>query len=105
MGKSQSWFGTVRRKFFRSSPQETIIVLHTSATFSEEALSTRVSNAITLSSPPQKRESLSKEDIAAIKIQAFFRGHLVFHSSTFLFHIFLLKVNGFKCLLISWSCL
>ncbi|KAA8532035.1 hypothetical protein F0562_006824 [Nyssa sinensis] len=76
------------RKFF-PSPRETIIVIHTnntSTSFSYEALSTGVGNKITeleagnvaaLSSPPdQKIESSSDENIAAIKIQASFRGHL-----------------------------
>ncbi|KAL7192892.1 hypothetical protein ACSBR2_024661 [Camellia fascicularis] len=83
MGKSRNWFGIVRKKLFGSlSPQETIIVFHTNNTstslFTEE---TRTPRAVADNNEDTKSEvgndvALSKEDIAAIKIQAFFRGHL-----------------------------
>ncbi|KAI3499916.1 hypothetical protein L1887_35730 [Cichorium endivia] len=79
----RSWFGVVRRKFFRSSPRpcETIIVLHTNnTTFSQEQ---------TPPPPPPPPPSttttiednvcytpLIKEMAAATKIQACFRRHL-----------------------------
>ncbi|CAL5326533.1 unnamed protein product [Camellia sinensis] len=84
MGKSRNWFGIVRKKLFGSlSPQETIIVFHTNNTstslFTEE---TRTPRAVADNNEDTKSEvgndvALSKEDIAATKIQAFFRRHLV----------------------------
>ncbi|CAL5371363.1 unnamed protein product [Camellia sinensis] len=83
MGKSRNWFGIVRKKLFGSlSPQETIIVFHTNNTstslFTEE---TRTPRAVADNNEDTKSEvgndvALSKEDIAATKIQAFFRRHL-----------------------------
>ncbi|GMP32102.1 hypothetical protein CsSME_00006013 [Camellia sinensis var. sinensis] len=83
MGKSRNWFGIVRKKLFGSlSPQETIIVFHTNNTstslFTEE---TRTPRAVADNNEDTKSEvgndvALSKEDIAATKVQAFFRGHL-----------------------------
>ncbi|XP_059624645.1 protein IQ-DOMAIN 20-like [Cornus florida] len=90
MGKSQNWFGVIRRKLFRYSHHETVIVLHannttTTTSFTEDATATEdaVNREITkseaaFSSPSScpKKELLSEEDIAAMKIQASFRAHL-----------------------------
>ncbi|XP_059644193.1 protein IQ-DOMAIN 20-like [Cornus florida] len=92
MGKSQNWFGVIRRKLFRYSHHETVIVLHannttTTTSFTEDATATEdaVNREITKSeaafsspssSPTPKKELLSDEDIAAMKIQASFRAHL-----------------------------
>ncbi|XP_027078096.1 protein IQ-DOMAIN 20 [Coffea arabica] len=69
----KKWFRVARRKLFRSAPRETLIVLHNNNTsrscFSEATTTTtRLSEDI--------RISLSKEELAAIQIQACFRGHL-----------------------------
>ncbi|XP_057460160.1 protein IQ-DOMAIN 20 [Actinidia eriantha] len=74
MGKS--WFGIVRR-FLRPSPPETTIVLHTTTTtIMEENTPKSDENNVALSSSPTHKKELSKEDIAATKIQAIFRGIL-----------------------------
>ncbi|KAL3527265.1 hypothetical protein ACH5RR_011921 [Cinchona calisaya] len=67
----KKWFHVARRKLFRSSPQETIIVLHnndTSRSCFSEATTTRRSADFAV--------SLTKQELAAIQIQACFRGHL-----------------------------
>ncbi|CAK9182898.1 unnamed protein product [Ilex paraguariensis] len=89
MGTSRrSWFAIVRERFARPSPRETIIVLHTNntitASFSEEDATTReedlntqiiqLGNPIAVSSSSTQKEFLSEERIAAIKVQAHFRG-------------------------------
>lgn len=85
MGMSKNWVAVVRRKFFRPSPRETIIILDTNDTTSnfsqedavgrEDAQNDMATFAV---STTQKEELvLSKEDTAAIKIQAYFRRHLV----------------------------
>ncbi|KAI8541087.1 hypothetical protein RHMOL_Rhmol08G0035800 [Rhododendron molle] len=93
MGKPRSWFGIVQNKFFRPPPQNTVIVLHANNTIStsfieenrnriddaanEMSKKTDVgSNRIPLSCSSTEVKELSEEDTAAIKIQAFFRGHL-----------------------------
>ncbi|KAL8472487.1 hypothetical protein ACS0TY_029002 [Phlomoides rotata] len=76
--KDNRW-GFFRRKLFRSSPsshhhQDSIVVLHTNnGSFSQELNSSSCS-----SSHEQTVGSsfLSREDMAAITIQASFRGHL-----------------------------
>ncbi|KAG5534524.1 hypothetical protein RHGRI_022597 [Rhododendron griersonianum] len=94
MGKPRSWFGIVQNKFFRPPPQNTVIVLHANSTIStsfieenrnriddaanEMSKNTDLgSNRIPLSCSSTEVKELSEEDTAAIKIQAFFRGHLV----------------------------
>lgn len=84
MRMSSTWFNRVRRKFHRKlnrnisirhSPnpsQEVIIIDVPEAAASYSNRNSSVSSAISY----QKKEA-TKEDIAAIKIQAIFRGHLV----------------------------
>ncbi|CAN4083506.1 unnamed protein product [Withania somnifera] len=69
----KNWFGSVRKKLFRSSPPlKTIIVLHnntiTNRTNSANVRSSTKNNGCTY--------FMSKEDMAAITIQSRFRGHL-----------------------------
>lgn len=109
MGISRKcWFGIFRKKFIRASPrQETIIVLHAnntlaSSSFTEEPTTReeeekeeeaddvvvvdRYANINALSPPATQRQEdvmlMSIEDIAATKIQAYFRSHLVYIYST-----------------------
>ncbi|KAL0350271.1 UNVERIFIED_CONTAM: protein IQ-DOMAIN 20 [Sesamum radiatum] len=70
------WWGTIRRKLFRSSPSShhhdanTIIVLHTNnGNFSQESNSSACQENA-------GSDFVSRDDIAAITIQACFRGHL-----------------------------
>ncbi|KAH7519868.1 hypothetical protein FEM48_Zijuj08G0082900 [Ziziphus jujuba var. spinosa] len=80
MATSRNWFKLIRRKFVRSSARD-IIVVHTedsSSNLHEETIILEHPNsppASTDSTTPQK-QVLTKQDIAAIKVQAFFRGHL-----------------------------
>ncbi|MCD7461575.1 IQ-domain 20 [Datura stramonium] len=70
----KNWFGSVRKKLFRSSPpHRTIIVLH------DNTITNRTSSANGRSSTKNSAARtyfMSKEDIAAITIQSHFRGHL-----------------------------
>lgn len=81
MGKSRYWFGPVRRKFNRKSHGD-ITIFH-SPSPSQEAIigvEEEISNSgdrSSVSLESFKKKELTKEDIAAIKIQANFRGHLV----------------------------
>ncbi|XP_044498535.1 protein IQ-DOMAIN 20 [Mangifera indica] len=80
MGKSRYWFGLVRRKFNRKSHGD-ITIFH-SPSPSQEAIigvEEEISNCgdrSSVSLESFKKKELTKEDIAAIKIQANFRGHL-----------------------------
>jgi len=89
MGVSKKWLGIVRRKFLRSSNKD--ITLHPcisvctnqkeQAILGNESTTTR-ENFISLPPPAINSPStiFTKEDLAAIKIQAYFRGHLVWNS-------------------------
>ncbi|KAL9393859.1 hypothetical protein Peur_013144 [Populus x canadensis] len=73
---SRNWFDRVRRKFLRSSHRNIILNSKACSSHSDEITEAgdyEVFNSI--ASPPSKRE-LAIEDIAAITIQANFRGHL-----------------------------
>ncbi|OAY57622.1 protein IQ-DOMAIN 20 [Manihot esculenta] len=77
---SRKWFDMVRRKFFRSSSHTNSIVLDSNACSSphdgtktdETASYVELISEISLISNKQ----LTQEDLAAMKIQAIFRGHL-----------------------------
>lgn len=74
MRMSQNLFNRVRRKFRRTSHRgiiDTITTEETAAIF-ENAIG-GASSILSIS----RKKDLTKDDIAAIKIQAFFRGHLV----------------------------
>ncbi|KAJ8545700.1 hypothetical protein K7X08_018283 [Anisodus acutangulus] len=67
----KNWFGSVRKKLFRSSPpHKTIIVL------TNNTITTRTSSARQSINNNGRTYFLSKEDMAAITIQSHFRGHL-----------------------------
>lgn len=82
MGSSSNWFGRIRRKFVRSSNREIIVICSNTSPSSHEERAdyevlTREDALSTTSSFRTRERCLTKEDIAAIKIQAFFRGQLV----------------------------
>lgn len=83
MGRSQSWFRTIRKKLFPSShTTRTILNYSNTNTFLDQEAFFR-DETLPSSSPSSsysssvKRKELSEEDIAATKIQAIFRAHLV----------------------------
>uniref|UniRef100_A0A7N2M2T3 Uncharacterized protein n=1 Tax=Quercus lobata TaxID=97700 RepID=A0A7N2M2T3_QUELO len=84
---SQNLFNIVRRKF-RKTPHRDIILSHTNtcarsstdeAIVPEETINFENANGAACSIQLSKKKDLTKEDIAAIKIQTSFRGHLVLH--------------------------
>ncbi|KAM0970170.1 hypothetical protein FF1_018296 [Malus domestica] len=85
MGTTRKWFRTIRRKLVGSSNRD-IVVVHTNTTPSTHDESARYekidriassSSSFVASSPSAfERRIFTKEDIAAIRLQAFFRGHL-----------------------------
>lgn len=85
---SRNWFDKVRRKFLRSSHRNIILNSKACSSHSDEITEAgdyEVFNSI--ASPPSKRE-LAIEDIAAITIQANFRGHLVWTTIHSFFYLF-----------------
>ncbi|PPD76095.1 hypothetical protein GOBAR_DD26960 [Gossypium barbadense] len=78
MGTARNWFNTVRKKFIKSSHQRDIVIPH-SENLSQQSMIKEVRYFPNIS--PSSRSSfqtknLTREDIAAIKIQSVFRGHL-----------------------------
>ncbi|KAG4212580.1 hypothetical protein ERO13_A02G175100v2 [Gossypium hirsutum] len=78
MGTARNWFNTVRKKFIKSSHQRDIVIPH-SENLSQQSMIKEVRDFPNIS--PSSRSSfqtknLTREDIAAIKIQSVFRGHL-----------------------------
>lgn len=73
---SRNWFDKVRRKFLRTSHRNIILNSKACSSPSDEITEADDYEVFkSTASPPSKRE-LAMEDIAAITIQANFRGHL-----------------------------
>ena len=92
MRKPQNCFDIVQRSFHKRSHRDTISSnANTSpSNFTEEAIvkTTNVedpSGGAASSTPSSQRKDLTKEDVAAIKIQAIFRGHRVHYPTHCLF--------------------
>ncbi|KAF3440365.1 hypothetical protein FNV43_RR18649 [Rhamnella rubrinervis] len=75
MGTSRNWFKLIHRKFVRPSTRDIVVVTNTSPNPHEE-IADAFQDPNTAAATPKKKQALTKQDIAAIKIQAFFRGHL-----------------------------
>ena len=78
---SRNWFNKIRRKVLRSSHRNIILSSNPCSSPGDENDSDITEEGDydvldSIASPPSKRE-LAMEDIAAITIQANFRGHLV----------------------------
>ncbi|KAK7276865.1 hypothetical protein RIF29_18011 [Crotalaria pallida] len=84
MGASQRWLRIVRRKLLRSSNKKDLDILPRTSICtnqSNEAMLNKNEATTTVeedfnSLPIQLKTSTTVEDVAAIKIQAYFRGHL-----------------------------
>ncbi|XVF18102.1 hypothetical protein REPUB_Repub10bG0182900 [Reevesia pubescens] len=79
MGTARNWFNIVRKKFIKSS-QRDITILHSGnlsdQSMIREAQARDFHNISASSRSSFQRKPLTREDIAAIKIQSIFRGHL-----------------------------
>ncbi|XP_039012348.1 protein IQ-DOMAIN 1 [Hibiscus syriacus] len=77
MGTARNWFNTVRKKFIKSSHQRDIVILH-SENLSRQPMIKEARDFPTSapSTSSSQTTHLTREDIAAIKIQSIFRGHL-----------------------------
>lgn len=92
----QNLFNRVRRKFRKASHRD-ILLSHTNTcarSSTDETIAAEETaifeNAIDEASsilPISRKKDLTKDDIAAIKIQAFFRGHLVLAIYLIYFHL------------------
>jgi hypothetical protein len=68
----------VQRRFRRRSPKASRSTSTEEAIVKEETIKVEDGNGAAASSTPSsQKEELSKEDVAAVKIQAIFRGHRV----------------------------
>lgn len=78
MGVPQKWFrNIVRGRFLRSSNKDIVLVLPRTSICTNECEEAMLRNEEF--SFPTPISSITKEDASAIKIQAYFRGHLVCH--------------------------
>ncbi|XP_068345531.1 protein IQ-DOMAIN 6-like [Pyrus communis] len=86
MGTTRKWFRTIRRKLVGSSNRDIVVVYTntTPSTHNESApryekidgIASSSSSFVASSPSAFERRIFTKEDIAAIRLQAFFRGHL-----------------------------
>lgn len=86
---AMKWLGSIRRKFRKSHHHRTVVLLRDSSSNEDEAVREEEEDdekkQITVrdkvdseeAGHPLEEKRLSEDDLAAIKIQAFFRGHLV----------------------------
>lgn len=102
MGTTRKWFRTIRRKLVGSSNRD-IVVVYTNTTPSThdesaprykkfDGIASSSSSFIDSSPSAFERRIFTEEDIAAIRLQAFFRGHLVHYPNLFLFFFFIRQV-------------
>lgn len=77
MGTSRNWFKLIHRKFVRTSTRDIVVVPTNISSNPHEEIPDDFQDPNTATATPHKKQVLTKQDIAAIKIQAFFRGHLV----------------------------
>ncbi|XP_047158105.1 protein IQ-DOMAIN 20 [Vigna umbellata] len=76
MGVSQKWFRILRGRFIRSSNKDIILPRTSICTNECEEAILRNEDFSFPTQTPTHVSAITKEDVAAIKIQAFFRGHL-----------------------------
>ncbi|KAM5546904.1 protein IQ-DOMAIN 20 [Rosa sericea] len=81
MGTSGNWFRRIRNKFVRSADRDIIVIYSNTSPSShgegaDYEVLIRDDPSSTMSLFRTRERILTKEDIAAIKIQAFFRGQL-----------------------------
>ncbi|BAT75337.1 Protein IQ-DOMAIN 31 [Vigna angularis] len=76
MGVSQKWFRILRGRFIRSSNKDIILPRTSICTNECEEAILRNEDFSFPTQTPTPVSAITKEDVAAIKIQAFFRGHL-----------------------------
>ena len=77
MGTSRNWLKLIHRKFVRPSTRDIVVVHANTSSNLHEEIADDLQDPNTAAATPQNKQVLTKQDIAAIKIQAFFRGHLV----------------------------
>lgn len=77
MGVSQKWFRILRGRFIRPSNKDIILPRTSICTDECEEAILRNEDFSFPTPTPTPVSAITKEDVAAIKIQAFFRGHLV----------------------------
>ncbi|XP_027347977.1 protein IQ-DOMAIN 1 [Abrus precatorius] len=81
MGVSHKWFRIVRAKFLRSSNKDIVLPRSSISTnqYEEAAIlgnKTTTAEHYNFPTPTTSPNTFTQEDVAAIKIQAYFRGHL-----------------------------
>lgn len=83
MGTSRNWFKLVHRKFVRPSTRDIIVVCTNAGPSPHEERAEDSQDPNFAAAPaPEKKYVVTEQDTAAIKIQAFFRGHLVLSPPT-----------------------
>jgi len=110
--KPQNYFNIVQRRFRKRSQRDAISShVNTSPTNSIEKAIVKT-ESVTFEDPsgaassaqPSQRKDLTKEDVAAIKIQAIFRGHHVCYSIHFIFSLDILFIDNSLVFIINQGC-